>query len=93
MIDMAADSPLSAEMIAMLQRAKGATISEIVTATAWQADSVRGVISGVLRKSWAWWSSRPRKTAGNRCIGPAEDAKSPSDIFGRGAARPSLSQA
>lgn len=76
----------------MLQLAEGAIISEIVAATVWQADSVRGVISGVLKKSCPWWSSRPRKTAGDRCIGSADDAKSPSDTFGRGAAGPSLSQ-
>ncbi len=39
-----------AQIIAMLQRSEGATISEIVEATAWQAHTVRGVISGVLKK-------------------------------------------
>ena len=39
-----------AQIIAMVQRPEGATIAEIVAATAWQAHSARGVISGVLKK-------------------------------------------
>jgi hypothetical protein len=39
-----------AQIIAMLQRPEGATIAEIVAATAWQAHSARGLISGVLKK-------------------------------------------
>jgi hypothetical protein len=39
-----------AKIIAMMQRPEGATIAEIVAATAWQAHSARGVISGVLKK-------------------------------------------
>ncbi len=38
------------QVIAMLQRPQGATIAEIVAATAWQAHTARGVISGVLKK-------------------------------------------
>ena len=39
-----------AQIIAMLQRPEGASVAEIVAATAWQAHSARGVISGVLKK-------------------------------------------
>jgi hypothetical protein len=39
-----------AQIIALLERPEGATIAEIIAATAWQAHSARGVISGVLKK-------------------------------------------
>lgn len=39
-----------AQIIALLERPEGATVAEIVAATAWQAHSARGVISGVLKK-------------------------------------------
>lgn len=39
-----------AMLIAMLQRPGGATIAEIAAATSWQAHTVRGAMSGVLRK-------------------------------------------
>ena len=39
-----------AVIIALLERPEGATIVEIVAATAWQAHSARGLISGVLKK-------------------------------------------
>jgi hypothetical protein len=39
-----------AQIIALLERTEGATIAEIVAATAWQAHSARGLISGVLKK-------------------------------------------
>ncbi len=37
-------------LIDLLKRKKGATIEEIVEATGWQAHSVRGAISGTLKK-------------------------------------------
>ncbi len=37
-------------MIDLLKRKKGATIEEIVAATGWQPHSVRGAISGTLKK-------------------------------------------
>lgn len=39
-----------AQIIALLQRPEGASITEIVEATGWQAHSARGMISGGLRK-------------------------------------------
>ncbi len=41
-----ADRPnKKAEVIAMMKRAKGATLAEIIAATEWQAHTVRGFIS------------------------------------------------
>ena len=37
-------------MIALLQRANGATLDELVAATGWQAHTVRGAMSGALKK-------------------------------------------
>jgi hypothetical protein len=39
-----------AQLIALLKQASGASLADLMTATGWQAHSVRGVISGVLRK-------------------------------------------
>ncbi len=39
-----------AQIIVMLQRSEGATVAEIVEATGWLAHSVRGMISGALKK-------------------------------------------
>jgi len=39
-----------AQVIAMLQRPEGATVAEMVEATSWQAHTVRGSISGALKK-------------------------------------------
>jgi hypothetical protein len=39
-----------ARLIAMLQSASGATIEQMKALTGWQADTLRGTISGVLRK-------------------------------------------
>ena len=38
------------KIIAMMRRPKGATINDLAKATSWQAHSVRGAISGTLRK-------------------------------------------
>ena len=39
-----------AEVIALMKRAKGATLAEIIKATGWQAHTVRGFLAGVVRK-------------------------------------------
>ena len=39
-----------AQLIAMLQAPEGATIAEIAEATSWQHHSIRGAISGLLKK-------------------------------------------
>ena len=38
------------KIIALMRRPKGASINDLTKATAWQAHSVRGAISGTLRK-------------------------------------------
>jgi ATP phosphoribosyltransferase len=38
------------QVVALLQRDNGATLTDLMNATGWQAHSVRGVISGVLKK-------------------------------------------
>jgi Protein of unknown function (DUF3489) len=45
-----AASTKQAKVIALLQRPDGASIQEIVKATGWQPRTVRGAISGALKK-------------------------------------------
>ena len=40
----------SASIIALLRRNNGATIAELTKATSWQAHSIRGFMSGTLKK-------------------------------------------
>lgn len=40
------------QIIRLLQRTKGATINDIAHATGWQSHSVRGAISGSLKKRY-----------------------------------------
>jgi hypothetical protein len=44
------DTSKLATVIAMLRRKEGATIEQLVKATDWQAHSVRGAISGAIKK-------------------------------------------
>src|ERR1700682_6250014 len=46
----ARDGSKKADIIRLLERAKGATLEELMGATGWQAHSVRGFISGTLGK-------------------------------------------
>src|ERR1700730_12740936 len=46
----ARDGSKKADIIRLLERAKGATLDELMGATGWQAHSVRGFISGTLGK-------------------------------------------
>ena len=40
----------TAEVVELLRRKQGATLAEIMKATGWQAHSVRGFLSGTIRK-------------------------------------------
>ena len=40
-----------AEVIAMMKRAKGATLAEIIAATGWQKHTVRGFMAGAMKKA------------------------------------------
>ena len=44
------DGSKQAQLIAMLRRAKGATVDEIAKALSWQRHTVRGAIAGALKK-------------------------------------------
>ena len=45
-----ASTSKQAQLIALLQRPSGGTLAQMTSLTGWQPHSVRGVISGVLRK-------------------------------------------
>jgi len=47
---LAAQKSKQSQLIDVLRNPKGANITELMQATGWQAHSVRGVISGVIRK-------------------------------------------
>ena len=49
-----------AQLIAMLQQSDGATIGEIVAATLWMPHTVRGAISGVLKKKLGFFVTTGR---------------------------------
>ena len=54
-----------AEVIAMMKRAKGATLAEIMAATNWQAHTVRGFVS-ILRSKGGEKIESSKNTAGER---------------------------
>ena len=53
-------------LITLLQRKSGATIDDMATATGWQAHSVRGAISGVLKKKLGLAVSSEKVADGGR---------------------------
>jgi hypothetical protein len=53
-------------VIGLLRRSKGASIQEIMKVTGWQAHSVRGVISGALKKKLGLAVVSEKTEAGER---------------------------
>ena len=56
----------TATILGLLQRAKGATLAEIMEATSWQAHSVRGFVSGTLGKKMGLTVKSERREDGTR---------------------------
>ena len=57
-----------AQLVAMLKRAEGATIAQIVEATGWQPHTVRGALAGALKKRLGY--GRVREGRGARASLP-----------------------
>ncbi|MGA9064603.1 MAG: DUF3489 domain-containing protein, partial [Bryobacteraceae bacterium] len=62
----------TAAILALLQRAKGATLTEIMQATSWQAHSVRGFISGTLGKKMGLRVTSTKRADGARVYSVAK---------------------
>jgi Protein of unknown function (DUF3489) len=53
-------------MLALLRRSQGATLAEMMAATGWQSHSVRGFLSGALRKKMALKVKSGKRDNGER---------------------------
>lgn len=62
----ARDGSKKAEVIGLLQRKGGATLTQIMKATGWQAHSVRGFISGALGKKMGLTVESAKREDGER---------------------------
>ena len=62
-----------ATLTGLLRRPEGATLTDLTTATGWQAHSVRGAIAGALKKK-AGLAITSEKIEGERRYRIAEDA-------------------
>ena len=62
----ARDGSKAAKIIELLKRPEGATLAQLMKATSWQAHSVRGYLSGTLRKKMGLAVSSTRDAGGER---------------------------
>jgi len=62
-------------LVDLLSRAEGATIKQIAAATGWQAHSVRGVMSGVLKKKLRLHITSEKSSGGERLYRVAAASK------------------
>jgi hypothetical protein len=62
----ARDGSKKATILELLRRPKGATLAEIAEATNWQNHSIRGFISGTLRKKMGMTVESSTNPAGER---------------------------
>ena len=60
------DGSKKADIIQLLERAKGAALNELMAATGWQAHSVRGFISGTLGKKMGRTVNSTKREDGER---------------------------
>jgi hypothetical protein len=62
-----------ARLIAMLRRPEGATVAQVIAATGWQPHTVRGAISGALKKKRGLEVTSAKNEAGERVYRIAAD--------------------
>lgn len=67
-------------LVELLQRPEGATIEQIMFETGWQAHSVRGIISGVLKKKLGLTVTSEKPKGGQRHYRVAAENKSESAV-------------
>lgn len=76
----ARDNSKQSQVIAMLQRPEGATTGQIGTATGWRPETVRGMLSGTLRKKLGLIITSSKEPGGERVYRIAEPQHQRKDI-------------